>query len=172
MIPSEVSPNTVNNSPISKGSPFTRFLTIDTPCKKRAKDRVSVGAEISVNHCDSAESPDTPKDTGDARLERLLTEAAEEASTRLHKSSFIIASKTPLNTASNPKTMGDTGTEVNPSEKTTPDQEDKDCSTSSDSTSKSDLDFSSTGEMDRTAEKPLKRRKKEREQTRPRWKSC
>ena len=61
----------------SKDSPFTRFLLNSTPPSKKQQDP-EAGAKVSVTNS-SVALLSSPQDTGDQRLERLLTEAAEEA---------------------------------------------------------------------------------------------
>ena len=159
--PPTLSPVTTLNSSFSKGSPFTRFLASDTPHKRKPVTKTTAGDRISTDYSDPVNSPDTPKDTGYTRLERFLTEAAEEASSKLQKSSFTLDSETPPEPAATTRTMGNAEKDAIPARKIVSEQKDDDRSTPSDSVSESDMDLSSGGEANRTAEKPLKRRKKE-----------
>ena len=73
----------------NKGSPFTRFISTanldkDKP-QNKDKDKVSPIPLLPPNQ-------ESPKDTGENRLERLLSEAAEEASARIRAKSILSGS--------------------------------------------------------------------------------
>ena len=60
----------------NKGSPFTRFISAANLDKDKLqdKDKINVSLFHSLPH-----SQESPEDTGEDRLERLLSEAVKEA---------------------------------------------------------------------------------------------
>ena len=79
-------------SDANKGSPSTRFISaanLDND-KLQDKDKNKVSPFYSLPH-----SQETPKDTGEDRLKRLLSEAAEEASARIRAKSILSGSGDP-----------------------------------------------------------------------------
>ena len=75
--------NFSEQTPVSKNaSPFTRFLT--QPSSVKSKKSVSPERKKITRIIDSpTTSKDSPGDTGEVRLSRILAEAAEEASTQV-----------------------------------------------------------------------------------------
>ena len=160
----KVSATRSGDEPISsKGSPFTRYpgtKGTDSPKERRKVNPDTVTSEVVKSH----ESPSDPQDTGATRLERLLAEAAEEATTRQ------IQVDPTLMAPISPETNEDRGRGKRPRSKVaataSPTDKDEDdyrpLDSDSDSSTDSDLDLSWTEKLTVSAEKPLRKRKGEK----------
>ena len=76
----------------NKGSPFTRFISAVNLDKDKPQDKDK--NKIIPFHS-LPQNQESPKDTGEDRLERLLSEAAEETSARIRAKSILLGSGDP-----------------------------------------------------------------------------
>ena len=151
---------TGNTQVSAKGSPFTRYLikTTDPPKEQGKNNTCAVTSEPKCL------KNSYPQDTGAARLERLLAEAAEEAANkqiRLNSTLMIADSaKTGENSGQEGRPATEAITTARPPVVVGDNCRPSD--SSSDSSTDSDLEMSSTEEFVATPEKPLRKRKAEK----------
>ena len=166
--PTEPSPKLLDNSPIQKGSPFTRFLNKGVPAAKKIRENEATNSKSPTTQGDLIDSPLTPEPTGDTRLERLLAEAAEETSAKLQRTCFGVTSEispAPVADPAIPETMSPQ--EVPAPKKAKQTRSRKELSSSSDSASESESESSSDEEMDQPAERALIHQKKKKKGSLP-----
>ena len=151
------------------GSPFTRFILKRTPEKGGSSAQEAVGKALSSTNASPDAAIIDSGNTRETRLEKLLSEAVEEATEKVKRNYFhslLLSSQIQMTLS--PKSTEHTSSETPSSNKSTADDQADFHPSESDTDTTSDSDLSSGDDVPLSRERPFKRQLKGDEGSPPR----